>query len=40
MYGGPAASSSMLGEDKEAFLLGKKRVDKLIESAPNVEQVR
>jgi len=39
MYGGAAVSSNMVGEEKEEYLLGKKRVDNLVETAPNVEEL-
>ncbi|KAI9339444.1 Pre-mRNA splicing factor-domain-containing protein [Zopfochytrium polystomum] len=40
LYAAPAGSSStVLPEDREAFLLGKKRIDKLIESGSTAEEL-
>lgn len=36
---GPAGGNNVSVEDKEAFLLGKKRVDKLIEQGKTLDEV-
>ncbi|KAJ3195675.1 RNA-splicing factor, partial [Dinochytrium kinnereticum] len=38
MYGGPG-SSAQVAEDREAYLLGKKKVDKLVEQGKSVDEL-
>jgi hypothetical protein len=39
MYSGPGGAAAV-AEEREAYLLGKKRIDKLVEQGSTVDEVR